>query len=85
VSNQPKTHHKKVTGRRKSPGKTYTPGDMTGIYGDIMRVVENNGHVTLPRVPFFENLLTSRQLRTFGFCLVALGFIALFKVARRTL
>jgi hypothetical protein len=84
VSNQSKIHRQKVSARRKFPGRAM-PSDMTDAYGDIMRVVENNGHVTLPRVPFFENRLTSRQLRAFGVCLVALGFVALFTVARRTL
>jgi hypothetical protein len=84
MSNQPKIHRQRVSARRRSPG-TAMLSDMTGAYGDMMRVVENNGHVTLPRVPFFENLLTSRQVRAFGVCLVAVGFVALITVARRTL
>lgn len=83
VTNKPKRHRKKVVKRRKSSSKTHARDDGK-LYADIMTIVENNGHVTLPQMPFFENLLTNRRIRAIGFVLVTLGVIALLKLARRT-
>jgi len=50
-----------------------------------MSLVENNGHVTLPSMPFFEKMLTIRHLQAIGFLVATMGLIALLKIARRTL
>jgi hypothetical protein len=83
VISKPKRHRKKVVKRRKSSGKPHARDDGK-LYADIMTIVENNGHVTLPQMPFFENLLTNRRIRAIGFLLVSVGLIALLKLAHRT-
>ena len=84
VSNQPKIRHKKVVKRSTPSSRTHLPDDVDQLYGDIMSLVENNGHVTLPPMPFFEKMLTIRQLQAIGFLVATVGLIALFKIARRT-
>ena len=85
VSNQPKIRRKKVVKRSAPSSKIHLPDDVDKLYGDIMSLVENNGHVTLPPMPFFEKMLTIRQLQAIGFLVATVGLIALFKIARRTL
>jgi hypothetical protein len=80
VKQQPKTDN--VGGHRHTARKE-RPADVTKLYRDIMSVIDNNGHVTLPRVPFFANSLTSRQVRTFGVWLAILAVVALYKISRR--
>jgi hypothetical protein len=50
------------------------------LYDDIMRVVENNGQVTLP--VFAEPFPTKRQIKVILFLLSALGLAAFVIVAR---
>jgi hypothetical protein len=89
-------HQKAVTGKTsvakkaivnhpKSSDKTKMSGDVHQLYADIMNVVQHNGHVTLPGVPFAGSFLTNRQMRAMGFLLGALGLFALLKVARRVI
>jgi hypothetical protein len=52
------------------------------LYEDIMRVVENNGQVTLP--VFAEPFPTRRQIKMILFLLSALG-LAAFAIVARTL
>ena len=85
VSNQPKIRHKKVVKRSAPSSKIHLPDDVDKLYGDIMSLVENNGHVTLPPMPFFEKMLTIRQLQVIGVLVATVGLIALLKIARRTL
>jgi hypothetical protein len=59
------------------------PDDARRLYADIMSVVQNNGHVTLPGVSFSEGLLTKRQVCAIVSVLGALGMVALLIIARR--
>jgi hypothetical protein len=83
VKNKTKIRYKKVVNRPKSSGKSDRPDDVSKLYGDIMSVVQHNGHVTLPGVSFSDGFLTNRQVRAIGFLLGALGLIALLKIASR--
>jgi hypothetical protein len=83
VKNKTKIRYKKVVNRPKSSGESDRPDDVSKLYGDIMSVVQHNGHVTLPGVSFSDGFLTNRQVRAIGFLLGALGLIALLKIASR--
>jgi hypothetical protein len=85
VSNQPKIRRRKVVKRSTPSSRIHLPDDVDKLHGDIMSLVENNGHVTLPSMPFFEKMLTIRQLQAIGFLVATVGLIALLKIARRTL
>jgi hypothetical protein len=74
---------KRLRKPRKSSSKSQKLADVTRLYGDIMSVVEHNGHVALPPLPFFKTFLTSRHIRAFGFCVAILGAVALLKLSRR--
>jgi hypothetical protein len=83
VKNKTKIRYKKVVNRPKSSGKSGRPNDVSKLYADIMSVVQHNGHVTLPGVPFSDGFLTNRPERAIGFLLGVLGLIALLKIANR--
>jgi hypothetical protein len=83
VSSKPESRRKKVASRSTSSSKTHVPADVDKLYGDIMRLVENNGEVTLPPMPLFELSLTNRHIRTIGFLVATAALIALLKITRR--
>jgi hypothetical protein len=58
------------------------PDSARRLYDDIMRVIENNGEVTLPKSRRFEPLLTKRQVQAVILVvgmLFGLTVLALFK------
>jgi hypothetical protein len=63
--------------------ETEMPDDARRLYADIMSVVQNNGHVTLPGASFSDEFLTKRQVCAIVSVLGTLGLVALLIIARR--
>jgi hypothetical protein len=58
-----------------------TPDDVRRLCADVMSVVQNNGHVTLPVSN--DGFLTKRHLKTIGSAVGAFALVALLILAKR--
>ena len=63
--------------------ETGMPDEVGRLYADIMSVVQNNGHVTLPGKAYSHAFPTKGQIRAVSSFLGALGLIALLLFIKR--
>jgi hypothetical protein len=82
--------HKLKQGKPAAP-KTWTPSaaetelpdEVGGHYADIMSVVQNNGHVTLPSTSFHDEIPAEPSARGMRPVVGAIGLMVLFILLKR--
>lgn len=72
-----------VVNGREFAAENEAPDDVSRLYADIMSVVQNNGHVTLPAADASEDSVTKPQVRPLPSWLAGVGLITLLIIARR--